>query len=80
MWMVENQETEFERLGLEFHGLHGRRLHAIDIQGLFCETDKYCREALPELISARSKIKAKFTKNPEPVEYFFPPKWKLPVA
>jgi len=77
LWMVENQEKEFKRLGLEFNGLFGRRLHAIDIQGLFCETDKYCREAVPELASARSKIKAKFNENPRPIEYFLPPKWDL---
>lgn len=77
LWMVENQENEFKRLGLEFHGLFGRRLHAIDIQGLFCETDKYCREAVPELSSARSKIKSKFNENTRPIEYFLPPKWQL---
>jgi len=80
MWMVENQEKEFARLGLDFHGLNGRRLHAIDAQGLFCETDKYCREAVPDLASARKKIKVRFSENPEAVEYFFPPKWNLPVA
>jgi len=80
MWMVDNQEKEFARLGLEFHGLNGRWLHAIDAQGLFCETDKYCREAVPDLASARKKIKARFSENPEAVEYFFPPKWSLPVA
>ena len=50
--MVEHQQAEFERLGFEFNGLYGRPLHAIDCQGLFCELDKYCREAVPELRSA----------------------------
>ncbi|WP_187432476.1 nucleotide kinase domain-containing protein [Agromyces mariniharenae] len=77
MWMVDHQEEEFERLGLEFNGLWGRRLHAIDAQGLFCETDKYCREAVPELRSARSRIKARFVESPAPIELFFPPKWGL---
>lgn len=76
-WMVDNQEKEFARLGLTFDGLFGRRLHAIDCQGLFCETDKYCREALPELASARTRIKAKFRQTPQPLKLFFPPKWKL---
>lgn len=84
MWMVEHQEDEFARLGLSFDGLWGRPLHAIDAQGLFCETDKYCREALPELRSARSRIKARFSQTPEPMTLFFPPKWglndKLPKA
>jgi hypothetical protein len=77
MWMVEHQDEEFARLGYTFTGLFGRKLHAIDAQGLFCETDKYCRQALPELASARVRIKSKFTENPTPVELFFPPKWHI---
>jgi hypothetical protein len=75
--MTERQETEFARLGLPFGGLWGRPLHAIDCQGLFCETDKYCREAAPELASARKRIKARFTPTPEPVRLYFPPKWDI---
>jgi len=77
MWMVENQTQEFERLDLPFGGLWGRPLYAIDCQGLFCETDKYCREAVPELASARSRIKSRFIVTPEPIELFFPPKWNI---
>ena len=73
--MTERQDEEFARLGLPFGGLWGRPLHAIDCQGLFCETDKYCREAAPELASARKRIKARFTPTPEPIRLFFPPKW-----
>jgi hypothetical protein len=76
-WMVERQEKEFAARGLEFRGLFGRRIHAIDAQNLFCETDKYCREALPHLASARSRIKSTFVQNPAPVELFFPPKWGI---
>ena len=47
MRMVDRQDEEFQRLGLDFPGLFGRPLHAIDCQGLFCETDKYSREAFP---------------------------------
>jgi 5-hmdU DNA kinase, helical domain len=83
-WMVDHQEQEFTQLGLPFGGLWGRPLHAIDCQGLFCETDKYCRAAVPELASTRKRIKARFTESPEPVQLFFPPKWglndKLPTA
>ena len=77
LWMVEHQEAEFDRLGLTFNGLWGRRLHAIDCQGLFCETDKYCREAAPELASARKRIKARFAATPEPIKLYFPPKWGI---
>lgn len=76
-WMVDRQDEEFQRLGLHFGGLWGRKLHAIDCQGLFCETDKYCREALPELASNRTRIKARFTPSVEGLKYFFPPKWKI---
>ncbi len=77
MWMVDNQEGEFARLGLAFKGLWGRPIQAIDAQNLFCETDKYCREAVPELASARSRIKSRYAVTPEPITLFFPPKWGI---
>jgi hypothetical protein len=76
-WMVTNQTQEIERLGLPFEGLWGRPLHAIDCQGLFCETDKYCRAAVPELTSGRKRIKARFSVTAEPIRLFFPPKWGI---
>lgn len=79
-WMVDNQADEFGRLGLPFDGLWGRPLHAIDCQGLFCETDKYCREAAPELASARKRIKARFAPASTRLPLFFPPKWGLNSA
>jgi len=77
MRMVDRQEEEFDRLGLPWSGLFGRPLHAIDCQGLFCETDKYARAAFPELKSNRVRIKQEFRhpKPPEPLVY--PPKWGL---
>lgn len=79
-WMVDRQDAEFERWSLPFSGLFGRRLHAIDCQGLFCELDKYCREAVPQLASNRTRIKARFVASPTPLELFFPPKWGLAVG
>lgn len=76
-WMVEHQMDEFDRLGLSFNGLFGRALHAIDCQGLFCEVDKYCREAAPDLASARKRIKAKFLPAAKLPPLFFPPKWGI---
>jgi len=76
-WMTENQEREFQRLGLNFQSLWGRPLQAIDCQNLFCETDKYCRAAFPDLKSNRKKIKAKFTATPQLIDYFYPPKWHI---
>jgi len=77
LWMVDQQEEAFSKIGLSFRGLYGRKLHAIDAQGLFCELDKYCRVAAPELASARSRIKTKFNPQPQPIDYYFPPKWQL---
>lgn len=79
IWMVDHQDEEFEKLGYKFNGLFGRKIHAIDAQNLFCETDKYCRQAIPELASARVRIKSKFVENKQPVKLFFPPKWQLHI-
>ena len=77
LWMVEHQDEEFARLNLPPANLFGRKLQAIDCQNLFCETDKYCREAVPELASSRTRIKATYT-APKPMdELFLPPKWGL---
>ncbi len=77
LWMTENQDQEFRRLGIDFPSLWGRPLHAIDCQGLFCETDKYARVKFPDLKSNRSRIKAKFDPSSAAVSYFYPPKWKI---
>ncbi len=77
-WMVDNQEREFERLGIRFASLWGRALKAIDCQNLFCETDKYSRVAFPDLKSNRSRIKTHFRPTPgKRIEYFYPPKWGI---
>lgn len=77
MWLVSHQEEEFARFGLHFNGLYGRMLHAIDCQGLLCETDKYCRVARPHIVSSRSRIKTLFVRPKAPLNLFFPPKWHL---
>lgn len=76
-WMVDNQEIQFARLGIEFQSLWGRPLHCIDCQGLFCEVDKYSRAAFPELKSNRKRIKSTFQANSAAIEYFYPPKWGI---
>ncbi len=77
--MADLQEREFERLGLDFQSLWGRRLQLIDCQNLFCEVDKFARVAHPEIAgrTGRIRIKQKFVPTPEPIELFYPPKWKL---
>ena len=77
--MADLQEQEFERLGLDFQSLWGRPLQLIDCQNLFCEVDKYARVAHPQIVgkSGRVRIKQKFEPTSEPIELFYPPKWKL---
>lgn len=77
--MADLQEQEFERLGLDFQSLWGRRLQLIDCQNLFCEVDKYARVAHPQIAgkTGRVRIKQKFDPIQEPIELFYPPKWKL---
>ena len=77
--VADNQEREFERLGIEFQPLWGRRLQLIDCQNLFCEVDKYARVAHPEVsgISGRTRIKQKFSPTGPPERPWYPPKWGI---
>jgi alpha-glutamyl/putrescinyl thymine pyrophosphorylase clade 1 len=80
-FVADSQETEFERLGLDFKTLWGRSLQLIDCQNLFCETDKYARVAHPEVkgISGRLRIKQQFTSKGNTVAPMYPPKWNLNI-
>jgi len=74
------QEREFDRLGLSFCDLWGRKLQLIDCQNLFCEISKYSRVSHPNIsgISNRKRIKQRFTANTtQPIDYWFPPKWGI---
>jgi hypothetical protein len=77
--MADLQEQEFERLGLKFQSLWGRRLQLIDCQNLFCEVDKYARVAHPQIAgrTGRTRIKQRFEPASMPIELFYPPKWTL---
>ena len=77
--MADNQEREFERLGLTFQPLWGRRLQLIDCQNLFCEIDKYARVAHPDVsgISGRTRIKQKFSPTGPLARPWYPPKWGI---
>lgn len=76
-YMCDNQDKEFKRLNLDFKRIGNRPLQYIDCQNLFCELDKYCRQAKPELISNRKKIKKKYEENNKKIEYLYPRKWNL---
>lgn len=77
--VADRQEEEFERLGLRFRDLWGRRLQLIDCQNLFCEVSKYARVKHPEVkgIGARTRIKQVFRSTPEPLTPWYPPKWGI---
>jgi hypothetical protein len=79
-YMTDRQEIEFDRLGIAFKTLFGRRLQPIDCQNLFCEISKYARVAHTDIagISGRTRIKQKYSAVGRPIEVpFFPPKWGL---
>ena len=78
-YMFDRQEVEFERLGIKFRSLWGRRLQLIDCQNLFCEISKYARIAHPEYlgIARRTRIKQIFRANIAPLQPWYPPKWGL---
>jgi hypothetical protein len=77
--MADIQEEQFPGLGVQFLSLWGRRLQLIDCQNLFCEVGKYARYAHPDVvgIGGRIRIKQRFRVNPEPIRYWYPPKWGL---
>lgn len=81
--VAESQEEEFEKRGLDFKTLFGRRLQLIDCQNLFCETDKYARIRHPEIegLNKRKRIKQKYRdEGKNSIDYFYPPKWGINCA
>lgn len=78
-YMYEHQEEELERLNLDFVKIGNRPLQLIDCQNIFCELDKYLRQARPELKSNRTNIKKKYVQKQGKIEYFYPPKWNVHI-
>lgn len=80
-FMCDRQDTEFERLGLDFQNLWGRRLQLIDCQNLFCEISKYARVAHPDMagVSGRTRIKQIFKPALDHHGVWFPPKWGINI-
>ena len=78
-FMAARQQAEFERLGLDFQDLWGRPLQLIDCQNLFCEVGKYARVAHPEIggASGRTRIKRRFRPDTDPINYWYPLKWRI---
>ena len=76
-YMYDNQEKEFKRLNLDFKRILNRKLQLIDCQNIFCELDKYLREAKPDLKSNHVKIKKEYIQKPTKIEYVYPNKWYI---
>lgn len=67
-----------ERYGYtDFKPLDNHKPTLLDLQNCFCETDKYLRVKMPELLVGNKRIKQKYKPSLEPIHYFFPPKWKV---
>ena len=77
--VTDRQEYEFERLGLEFRSLWGRRLQLIDCQNLFCEVSKYARVMHPNVtgVNDRTRIKQIYRPSGGAIEFWFPLKWNI---
>jgi len=72
---LDDLRNEF---GLDsFKPLPGREPHLIDIQNCFCETDKYLRVKMPDLLVGNVRIKQRYKKSTTPIVYEFPPKWNI---
>lgn len=69
-----------ERYGYtEFNPLPGHEPKLIDLQNCFCETDKYLRAKMPELKVDNIRIKQKYNIHSVPIDYVFPPAWKVNI-
>jgi len=81
-WVAEQQIDAFASRDLEWHDLWGRPLQLIDAQNLFCEVDKYTRQAHPDLsrFAPGSRIKQRYTPTAAGLTAWFPPKWGLNEA
>ena len=60
-----------------FKDLFGRKPTLIDLQNCFCETDKYLRVRMPEIMVDNVRIKQKFDKPKGHIQFAFPPKWDI---
>ncbi len=79
-YTYDNFDILLRKYGFEeFKPLPGRRPKLIDLQNCFCETDKYLRAKMPELVVDNVRIKQKYKEASEPIAFFFPPKWNIKV-
>lgn len=74
----DNFESLQQRYGYTaFCPLPGRKPSLLDLQNCFCETDKYLRQAMPELKVDNVRIKQIYKQDTKAIHYVFPPKWNI---
>lgn len=61
----------------DFKPLKGHAPTLLDLQNCFCETDKFLRAKMPDLLVGNKRIKQKYKPSSEAIDYIFPPKWKV---
>ena len=61
----------------DFKPLEYREPSLLDLQNCFCETDKYLRVKLPDLLVGNKRIKQIYRKTNQPIQYMFPSKWQI---
>lgn len=77
-YIYENIDSLRTRYGYsDFRSLPGHEPTLIDLQNCFCETDKYLRARMPELVVDNVRIKQKYKESSKPIEFFFPEKWNV---
>lgn len=59
--------------------LPGHSLTLLDLQNCFCETDKYLRAKMPELVVDNVRIKQSYKQSSKIIHYMFPPKWNVGI-
>lgn len=61
----------------EFKPLKGHEPTLLDLQNCFCETDKYLRVKMPNLLVGNKRIKQKYKSQDNSIYYMFPLKWHM---
>ena len=61
----------------EFKPLEGHEPTLLDLQNCFCETDKYLRVKIPNLLVGNKRIKQKYKSQDNSIYYMFPLKWHM---
>ena len=79
-YVADNLKMLAQRYGMtRFRPLPNHAPTLIDLQNCFCETDKYLRAKMPELLVGNKRIKQKYHIVVSPIHFKFPTKWHINV-